>query len=118
MAALAYEWTVYATLTAVVVAVVAMLGTALFSLVGRFDRMVDRFDRKFDRVDERFAKVDERFGKVDARLDRFDARFEQVERRLARLDEHRRQDKAEILERLDVVAERLTRLEAQGGSAA
>ena len=49
-----YAWTVYATMTAVVLAVVGLLGTALFSLLSRLDRLGERIDAKFDRVDQRF----------------------------------------------------------------
>ena len=88
---MAYAWTVYATMTAVVLAVVGLLGTALFSLLSRLDRLGDRMDARFDRVDEQFDRVDERFDRVDQRM---------------------RTDKDELLGRLDVLAERVTRLEA------
>jgi len=66
------------------VALMALLGTALFQLLGRFDRLSDRIDRKFEQVDQRFEAMETR----------------------------RREDKAEVLDRLDVLAERITRLEA------
>ena len=48
-------------MTAVVLAVVGLLGTALFSLLSRLDRLGERIDAKFDRVDQRFEQVDQRF---------------------------------------------------------
>jgi hypothetical protein len=72
----AYEWTVFATLTSLVVAVVALLATALFQLGATIDRLTDRMDQRFDGVEARM-----------------------------------REDKAELLGRMDVLAERITRLE-------
>jgi iron uptake system EfeUOB component EfeO/EfeM len=92
----AYEWTVFATLATLLVAVVALLATALFR--AKIDRLADRCDQRFDRVDQQFDRVDQRFERVDQRFDRLDQRM--------------REDKAELLARLDVLAERLTRLEA------
>jgi hypothetical protein len=93
-----YAWTVYATMTTVFVALMALLGTALFQLLGRFDRLTERIDQRFEKVDQRFERIDQRF-------ERIDQRFEVMELR-------RREDKAEVLDRLDVLAERITRLEA------
>lgn len=93
-----YAWTVYATMTAIVLAVMGLLGTALFQLVARLDRMWERIDRRFEQVDKRFDAVDQRFDQVDKRFDAVDQRM--------------RDDKAELLGRLDVLAERITRLEA------
>jgi hypothetical protein len=86
----AYEWTVFATLTSLVVAVVALLATALFQQGAKIDRLTDRMDQRFERVDQRFERVDQRFDGVEARM---------------------REDKAELLGRMDVLAERITRLE-------
>jgi hypothetical protein len=72
----AYEWTVFATLTSLVVAVVALLATALFQQGAKIDRLTDRMDQRFDGVEARM-----------------------------------REDKAELLGRMDVLAERITRLE-------
>jgi hypothetical protein len=72
----AYEWTVFATLTSLVVAVVALLATALFQPGAKIDRITDRMDQRFDGVEARM-----------------------------------REDKAELLGRMDVLAERITRLE-------
>lgn len=88
---MAYEWTVFATMTSVVVAVVALLATALFHQGAKVDRLSDRIDRLSDRIDQRFERVDQRFDGVEARL---------------------RDDKGELLGRLDVIAERVIRLEA------
>ena len=93
-----YAWTVYATMTAIVLAVMGLLGTALFQLVARLDRLWERIDRRFERVDTHFERVDERFDRVDERFDAMDQRM--------------RDDKVELLGRLDVLAERITRLEA------
>jgi hypothetical protein len=79
----AYEWTVFATLTSLVVAVVALLATALFQQGAKIDRLTDRMDQRFERVDQRFDGVEARM----------------------------REDKAELLGRMDVLAERITRLE-------
>jgi hypothetical protein len=94
----AYEWTVFATLATLLVAIVALLATALFHQGAKIDRLADRCDQRFDRVDQQFDRVDQRFERVDQRFDRLDQRM--------------REDKAELLARLDVLAERLTRLEA------
>lgn len=80
---MAFEWTVFATMTAVVVAVIGLLATALFQHGAKIDRLADRMDGRFGRVDERFERIETRM----------------------------REDKAEILERLDVLADRITRLE-------
>jgi len=53
--------------------------------------VADRFDGRFDQIDKRFLRVDERFDQIENRM---------------------REDKVEILERLDVLADRITRLEA------
>ena len=92
-----YAWTVYATQTAIVLAVTGLLGTALFQLFGRIERIGERIDRLADRMD---------------------ARFEQVDTRFERLEDRMREDKGELLGRMDVLAERITRLESRGGSAA
>jgi hypothetical protein len=47
-------------------------------------------DQRCERVDQRFERVDQRFDGVEARM---------------------REDKAELLGRMDVLAERITRLE-------
>ena len=100
-----YAWTVYATMTAVMLAVVGLLGTALFSLLSRLDRLGERIDAKFDRVDQRFEQVDQRFEQVDQRFVQVDGRFDALEQRM-------RTDKAALLGRMDVLAARVTRLEA------
>lgn len=100
-----YAWTVYATMTAIVLAVMGLLGTALFQLVARLDRLWERIDRRFEQVDTHFERVDERF-------DRVDQRFDQVNQRFDAMDQRMRDDKVELLGRLDVLAERITRLEA------
>lgn len=87
---MAFEWSVLATMTAVVVAVVGLLATALFQHGAKIDRLADRMDGRFGRVDERLDRVDERFDRVEQRM---------------------REGKTEILERLDVLADRITRLE-------
>jgi len=101
---MAFEWTVYATMSAILLSVVAILAVSLFHLLSRMDGMSDRIDQRFERMDQRFDQVDQRFDQVDQR-------FDQVEMRM-------RDDKAELLGRMDVLAERISRLEAQGGSAA
>ena len=80
---MAFEWTVFTTMTAVVVAVVGLLATALFQHGAKIDRLADRMDGRFGRVDERFERIEARM----------------------------REDKAEVLELLDVLADRITRLE-------
>ena len=107
-----YAWTVYATMTAIVLAVMGLLGTALFQLVARLDRMWERIDRRFEQVDQRFEQVDQRFDQVDERFAQVDQRFDQVDKRFDAVDQRMRDDKAELLGRLDVLAERITRLEA------
>jgi hypothetical protein len=91
-AVVTYAWTVYATMTAVVLAVTGLLGTALFQLLARFDRLSDRFDQRFEAIDRRFDGVDRRLDAIELR---------------------QREDKAEILGRLDVLAERVIALEAR-----
>jgi len=87
----ALEWTVFATMTTTILAVVALLATALFQLGGKVDRLADRMDRLSDRVDQRFERVDQRFDTVDQRM---------------------REDKVDLLGRMDVLAERISHLEA------
>ena len=81
---MAFEWTVFATLTATILAVVALLASALFQQGSKIDRVGDRIDRLSDRVDQRFDAVDQRM----------------------------REDKTELLGRMDVLAERISHLEA------
>jgi predicted PurR-regulated permease PerM len=80
----AYEWTVFATMAALLVAVVGLLATTLFQQGAKIDRLADRVERRFDQVERRFDSLEQRL----------------------------REDKAELLGRLDVLAERITRLEA------
>ncbi len=117
-----YEWTVYATLTAVIVALAGGLLTALFRSQDRTDRVLERLGALERRVDGGFADVDRRFADVDRRFADVDQRFTDVGQRFTdvgqRFDELRIQmriDKTEILERIDVVAERLSRLEQGPG---
>jgi hypothetical protein len=124
-----YEWTVYATLTAVVVALAGGLLTALFRSQDRTDRVLERLgalerrvdggfadvDRRFADVDRRFADVDRRFADVDRRFTDVGQRFTDVGQRFDELRIQMRIDKTEILERIDVVAERLSRLEQGPG---
>lgn len=107
-----FAWTVYATSTALTLGVAGLLGTALFSLLGRFDRLGDRFELKFANLDQRFADIDQRFAQIDQRFADIDQRFARLEARLDRIEDRMRADKAEILERIDLLAERVTRLEA------
>ncbi|CAN5570537.1 hypothetical protein BH24ACT13_BH24ACT13_01370 [soil metagenome] len=103
-----YEWTVYATLTAVVVALAGGLLTALFRAQDRTDRVLERLGTLERRVDGGFTDVDRRFADVDRR-------FADVDRRFDDLRTQMRVDKTEILERIDIVAERLSRLERGPG---
>ena len=103
-----YEWTVYATLTAVVVALAGGLLTALFRAQDRTDRVLERLGALKRRVDGGFTDVDRRFADVDRR-------FADVDRRFDDLRTQMRVDKTEILERIDIVAERLSRLERGPG---
>ena len=103
-----YEWTVYATLTAVVVALAGGLLTALFRSQDRTDRVLERLGALKRRVDGGFTDVDRRFADVDRR-------FADVDRRFDDLRTQMRVDKTEILERIDIVAERLSRLERGPG---
>jgi tetrahydromethanopterin S-methyltransferase subunit G len=103
-----YEWTVYATLTAVVVALAGGLLTALFRAQDRTDRVLERLGTLERRVDGGFTDVDQRFADVDRR-------FADVDRRFDDLRTQMRVDKTEILERIDIVAERLSRLERGPG---
>ncbi len=86
-----FEWTVFATLTATILAVVALLASALFQQGGKIDRLADRIDRLSDRVNQRFERVDQRFDALDQRMS---------------------EDKTELLGRMDVLAERISHLEA------
>lgn len=81
---MAYEWAVFATLTAVVVSVVGLLATALFQQGSKIDRLSDRMERLTDRIGRRFDTVDLRM----------------------------REDKVELLGRMDVLAERIAHLES------
>ncbi len=110
-----YEWTVYATLTAVVVALAGGLLTALFRSQDRTDRVLERLGTLERRVDGGFADVDRRFADVDRRFADVDRRFADVGQRFDDLRLQMRIDKTEILERIDVVAERLSRLEQGPG---
>jgi chromosome segregation ATPase len=101
----AYEWTVFATMAALLVAVVGLLATTLFQQGAKIDRLADRVERRFDQVAGRFDQVTGRFDQVERRFDQVERRFDSLEQRL-------REDKAELLGRLDVLAERITRLEA------
>jgi hypothetical protein len=49
---------------------------------------------------------------MDSRFDQVDQRFERVDGRFDVLDQRMREDKGELLGRLDVLAARITRLEA------
>jgi tetrahydromethanopterin S-methyltransferase subunit G len=110
-----YEWTVYATLTAVVVALAGGLLTALFRAQDRTDRVLERLGTLERRVDGGFTDVDQRFADVDRRFADVDRRFADVDRRFDDLRTQMRVDKTEILERIDIVAERLSRLERGPG---
>ena len=110
-----YEWTVYATLTAVVVALAGGLLTALFRSQDRTDRVLERLGTLERRVDGGFADVDRRFADVDQRFTDVGQRFMDVGQRFDELGIQMRIDKTEILERIDVVAERLSRLEQGPG---
>ena len=92
-----FEWAAFATMTALLVAVVGLLATALFQQGGKLDRLGDRMDQRFERVDHRFERVDQR--------------FEQLSRRFDVVDQRMREDKVELLGRMDLLAERITRLE-------
>jgi hypothetical protein len=117
-----YAWTVYATQTAIVLAVTGLLGPAVFQILGRIDRLGERVDALGYRLDERIDGIGERIdgmgGRLDALSARMNARFKEVDARFERLEDRMRQDKDEFVGRLDGVAERLTRLETRGGSAA
>jgi len=115
---MAFEWTVYATMSAILLSVVAILAVSLFHLLSRMDGMSDRIDQRFERMDQRFDRIDQRFERMDQRFDQVDQRFDQVDQRFGTLEMRMRDDKAELLGRMDVLAERISRLEAQGGSAA
>jgi hypothetical protein len=108
----AYEWTVFATMAALLVAVVGLLATTLFQQGAKIDRLADRVERRFDQVTGRFDQVTGRFDQGERRFDQVERRFDQVERRFDSLEQRLREDKAELLGRLDVLAERITRLEA------
>jgi len=110
-----YEWTVYATLTAVIVALAGGLLTALFRSQDRTDRVLERLGALERRVDGGFADVDRRFADVDQRFTDVGQRFMDVGQRFDELGIQMRIDKTEILERIDVVAERLSRLEQGPG---
>jgi hypothetical protein len=86
----AYGWTVFAPLSSLVVAVFSVLATAMFLVGALLDRLSDGMDQLFERVDPLSERVDQRFDGVEARM---------------------REDKAELLGRMDVLAERITRLE-------
>lgn len=110
-----YEWTVYATLTAVVVALAGGLLTALFRSQDRTDHVLERLGALERRVDGGFADVDRRFADVDRRFADVDQRFADVGQRFDELRIQMRIDKTEILERIDIVAQRLSRLEQGPG---
>ncbi|MDQ3431591.1 MAG: hypothetical protein M3467_05115 [Actinomycetota bacterium] len=110
-----YEWIVYATLTAVVVALAGGLLTALFRSQDRTDRVLERLGALERRVDGGFADVDRRFADVDRRFADVDQRFADVGQRFDELRIQMRIDKTEILERIDIVAQRLSRLEQGPG---
>jgi hypothetical protein len=110
-----YEWIVYATLTAVVVALAGGLLTALFRSQDRTDRVLERLGALERRVDGGFADVDRRFADVDRRFADVDQRFADVGQRFDELRIQMRIDKTAILERIDIVAQRLSRLEQGPG---
>jgi tetrahydromethanopterin S-methyltransferase subunit G len=110
-----YEWIVYATLTAVVVALAGGLLTALFRSQDRTNRVLERLGALERRVDGGFADVDRRFADVDRRFADVDQRFADVGQRFDELRIQMRIDKTEILERIDIVAQRLSRLEQGPG---
>jgi hypothetical protein len=68
------------------VVTIAVGGSVVWAMRGKFaalERELDvRFgavDRRFDAVDQRFEAVDRRFEGVDQRLDAVDRRFERIE---------------------------------------
>ena len=63
-----FEWAAFATMTALLVAVVGLLATALFQQGRKMDRLGDRMDQRFERVDQRFEQLSRRFDVVDQRM--------------------------------------------------
>ncbi|MBA3619925.1 MAG: hypothetical protein H0W56_10120, partial [Acidothermales bacterium] len=87
----------------------------LFRSQDRTDRVLERLGALERRVDGGFADVDRRFADVDRRFADVDQRFADVGQRFDELRIQMRIDKTEILERIDIVAQRLSRLEQGPG---
>ncbi|MGI8528970.1 MAG: hypothetical protein ACR2KO_05785 [Geodermatophilaceae bacterium] len=113
-------------MTALLIAVIALLGTALFRLTDRIDAMgasvSGRMDSLSSRIEEQSttlgSRIDEQSTTLGSRIDGLSgtltARMDSLGDKLDGLRREVRADKREVLERLDVVAERLTTLERAG----
>lgn len=99
-----YAWTVYATGAAALLALIGMLARVLFAQTARIDRLTDG-------LGQLTSKIGELAGEMRGGFAAMGIRFDRVEDRLGRVEATQRGDKAEVLERLDVLAERITRLE-------
>jgi peptidoglycan hydrolase CwlO-like protein len=72
------------TLVGLMAASLAVLSTALFAMLGRFDSLDTRIDgvnARFDGVNARFDSVNARIDNVDGRFDNVDGRFDNVNAR-------------------------------------
>jgi TolA-binding protein len=109
-----FAWTVYGTGLTLLLAVIGMLATALFQQIARQDRALERISEVSGGVQGlqvSVAGLQETVRGMDARLQGVDGKIDKLDTRLSVVERQQRADKAEILERMDVLAERLGRLE-------
>jgi len=72
----AFAWTVFGTMTAILVAVVAMLGVALFRLTDRIDGIIAILGGRIDDIASTLSgRIDELSGALSARIDNLDTRM-------------------------------------------
>jgi len=71
------------------VAIIGVLGSALYWLGRRFGEIRERFElinERFERIDERFRQIDRRFKQIDERFRQIDKRFEQIDERFKQIN--------------------------------